>query len=216
MTNKERYKQAFSTLHTSSRLSLEVEEMALLQKKRKNTIAAAAIAACALIIGGSGTAYAADIGGIQEKLSMWFHGTQTKVEVSDNETGGYTFRYQTQDGAAEFQGAGGVSINEDGSTTALSAGELLDTINQYAMVETDENGAVWAYYYDQILNITDLFDENDTCRLLLSHNGTFIYLKVTREQDGSCSYSQHTEPLDGEAAENYLYIVIEGTSSAPQ
>ena len=35
MTNKERYKQAFSALQSSQKLSLEVEEMAEFQKKRK-------------------------------------------------------------------------------------------------------------------------------------------------------------------------------------
>lgn len=215
MTNKERYKQAFSALHTSAQLSLEVEEMALLQKKRRNTTIAAAIAACAIIIGGSGTAYAADVGGIQEKLSMWFHGARTEVEVSDNETGGYTFRYQTENGETAFQGAGGVVINDDGSITQLSAEELIDDINRNAAVETDESGAVWVYYYDQILNITDLFDEDGICRILLSHDGGLLYLKVLREQDGFCSYSQNTEPLDGEDAEAYLYIAVEGTASAP-
>lgn len=35
MTNRERYKQAFSALQTSGKISLEVEDMAKLQKKHK-------------------------------------------------------------------------------------------------------------------------------------------------------------------------------------
>lgn len=38
MTNKERYKQAFSALQSSQKLSLEVEEMAEFQKKRKKIL----------------------------------------------------------------------------------------------------------------------------------------------------------------------------------
>ena len=56
MTNKERYKQAFSALQSSRKLSLEVEEMAEFQKKRKKNIVAAAAVACAVIVCGSGTA----------------------------------------------------------------------------------------------------------------------------------------------------------------
>ena len=51
MTNRERYKQAFSALHPSGRLSLEVEEMAHIQKKHKTNMAIAAAIACAVIIG---------------------------------------------------------------------------------------------------------------------------------------------------------------------
>ena len=35
MTNKERYKQAFSVLHTSDQFSMEVENMSRLNKKHK-------------------------------------------------------------------------------------------------------------------------------------------------------------------------------------
>ena len=55
MTNRERYKQAFSALQTSGKISLEVEDMAKLQKKHKKNIAAAAAVACAAFIGVSGT-----------------------------------------------------------------------------------------------------------------------------------------------------------------
>lgn len=65
MTNKERYKQVFSTLHSSGQFTLEVEEMKQIQKKHRKNMAVAAAVACAVVIGAGGTAYAADIGGIQ-------------------------------------------------------------------------------------------------------------------------------------------------------
>ena len=43
MTNRERYKQAFSALQTSGKISLEVEDMAKLQKKHKKNIASIVI-----------------------------------------------------------------------------------------------------------------------------------------------------------------------------
>lgn len=203
MTNKERYKQAFSALHPSVQLSLEAEEMARIQQKHKINIAVAAAIICAVVIGGSGTAYAADIGGIREKLSMWLYGAQTEVEVTDDGDGGYTFTYE-HNGEKREMGLGGISIDENGNETWLSADELADDMNRHADVMADEDGTVWVYYYDQQINITDLFDEDGICRILLTHDGVTSYLKVTREENGSYPYSQRNEPED--AVELYLPV----------
>ena len=74
MTDRERYKQAFSTLHSSGQFTLEVGEMEQIRRNHRKNMAAAAAIACAVVIGTGGTAYAADIGGIQQKISMWLHG----------------------------------------------------------------------------------------------------------------------------------------------
>lgn len=195
MTDKELYKKAFSVLHSSAQLSLEVEEMAKIQKKHKTNMAVAAALICTVIIGGSGTAYAADLGGIQEKLSLWLHGKETEVEVTATGGGGYTFTYE-QDGEIREFGGGGVSIDEDGTETWLYADELAEDMNRYADVYADEKGVVHVYYYDQEIDITDLFDEDGICRIILAHNGEVSYLKVIREKDGSYPFSQRTEPED--------------------
>lgn len=41
-------------------------------------LAAAAIAVC-VIVGGTGTAYAANVGGIQRTIQLWMHGDQTSA-----------------------------------------------------------------------------------------------------------------------------------------
>ena len=51
MTNKEKYKQAFSVLHTSDISEGEVKYMAKLKKQQKMKLAAAAIAACGIVGG---------------------------------------------------------------------------------------------------------------------------------------------------------------------
>ncbi len=203
MTNKERYKQAFSALHPSGRLSWEVEEMAMIQKKHKTNMAVAAAIACAVIIGGSGTVYAADIGGIQEKLSLWLYGEKTQVDVTENSGGGgYTFTYE-HDGETEMVGGGGVSIGEDGTETWLSAGEVAESINKSAYVRADEKGRVWVYYYDQKSDITELFQEN-RCLISLSHDDQPIYLEIIREEDGFYSCSQ-TNKLEQDI-ESYTFV----------
>lgn len=192
MTNKERYKQAFSALHPSGRLSLEVEEMAYIQKKHKTNMTIAAAIACAVIIGGSGTVYAADIGGIQEKLSLWLYGEKTQVDVAESSDNGYVFTYE-HDGNTETIGGGGVAIGIDGTETWMTAGEVAEEMNRSASVRADETGRVWVYYYSQKSDITELFHEN-SCLISLSHDDKPVYLEITKEEDGFYSYSQSSEP----------------------
>lgn len=205
MTNKEKYKQAFSVLHTSGKKTWEVEKMIQIQKKHKANIAVAAAVTCAILIGVSGTAYAADLGGIREKLALWIHGQETEVDIS-YEKGSYTYTYE-QDGETHVKGGGGVNIDENGAETPISAEELFAYLNEYAEVETDEDGTIWVYYYEQQINISDLFDENGFCRIALSHEGETVYLEVELEQDGGYCYSQRNSNIPEE--EKALYTVID-------
>ena len=50
-------------------------------------------------------------------------------------------------------------------------------------VEYREDGTVWAYYLDQSLEITDLFDENGVCFVQLKSGENTQYLTV-KWQDG--------------------------------
>ncbi len=201
MTNKELYKQAFSALHPSGHLSLEVEELARISKKHKANMTIAAAVACAVIIGGSGTVYAADIGGIQEKLSLWLYGEKTQVDVTEH-TGdtGYTFTYE-HDGETESIGGGGVIIEADGTETRMSAGEVAENINQSASIIEDDDGRIWVYYYNQKSDITELFEEN-RCRISLSHDGEMVYMEITMESDGY-TYTKSNEPENGP---EYIFI----------
>lgn len=204
MTNRERYKQAFSPLQSSSQHTWEVEEMALIQKAHRKNMAVAAAVACAVVVGAGGTVYAADLGGIQEKISMWLYGAQTEVDVTqngENGYGGYTFTY-TQDGETKEIGGGGVSIDEDGNETWLSADEVADEMSNSADIDIDEDGKVWIYYYDQKIEITDSFDENGVCSLTLTHEDQTVYLKVTKDTDGGYSLTQ-TENPTADSSEKY-------------
>ena len=195
MTNKERYKPAVSALRSSPHLSLEVEEMAQIQKKHRFHAAMAAALTCAIILGGSGTAYAADIGGIRQKLSMWIHGSEKEVTVIDAGDTGYTFVYE-KDGEMTEMGAGGVSIDADGTETWLYADELVEDMNRHAEVAADEKGRIQVYYYDQKIDITDLFDADGFCRIILSHDGTDSWLKIAENGGGGYHLTQGPTPED--------------------
>lgn len=208
MNNKERYKQAFSALQTSGQLSMEVEKMREIQKKHKRNMIAAAAVACTIIIGGSGTAYAADIGGIQEKVSIWLYGAQTEADIMENGDGGYTVRYERDGEEQGVTAFGGVSIDDDGTQTWLSADELVDAMNESADVDEDADGRVWVYYYDQKVDVTDLFDDEGICRVSMTHEGQVIYLEIEREEyDGYVSYPySQTNDLPEEEIEKYTDI----------
>lgn len=64
MTNREKYKQAFSVLHASDPIILEEKTMEKRNLKFHLRPALAAAMAAALLVGGMGAAYAADVGGI--------------------------------------------------------------------------------------------------------------------------------------------------------
>lgn len=171
--------------------------MMQIHKKHKKNIAVAAAIACAVIIGGSGTVYAADIGGIQEKLSIWLYGKQTEVEVNENENGGYTFTYDRGNGAEGMSVFSGVSFDTDGSETWLTADKLAEQINNSATVEKDADGKVWVYYYDQKQDITDMFAKNDVCQITMTHEGKTVHLTITENGNGGYSLTQtddNTEP----------------------
>ena len=88
MTNKEKYKQAFSGLHPLEPISLEVTQMVKMQKKHKFQVAAAILTAF-ILVGGTGTVYAANVGGIQRTIQLWIHGDQTHATLDVKEDGSY-------------------------------------------------------------------------------------------------------------------------------
>lgn len=201
MTNKERYKKAFKTLRASEPISLEVEIMEERKKVYRMKKAVAACAAAAVMCGSMTVAYAADIGGIQQKITAWFHGEQTQMNVTDNGNGSYTYTFTDENGKKQSQTGGGVVIDDEGNETPLSAEELLESVSN--SVQADEDGRVWLYYYDKKVDVTELFGEDGICRVALEHDGKMVYFKIEGNEDsgvtGSYGYECGTEvPKDAE------------------
>lgn len=192
MTNKEKYKQAFSVLKTSENFSLEVEKMAMRNKKRTMKTVAAAVAACLLLVGGSGTAYAANLGGIQRTIQLWIHGDQTDAAITFDSDGSYNMSYQDENGEIVEAGGGGVSINADGSERALTEEELMDHLNE-PEVDYKEDGSVWVYYYNQKIDITDKF-EDDFCYVKVSNGDETLYMTIKYQNGWSTSPYKYISP----------------------
>ena len=192
MTNKEKYKQAFSVLHTSNDFLQEVEKMALLKKKQRVNIAVAAIIGL-VMIGGTSTAYAANIGGIQRTVQLWIHGDQTDATMEIKADGSYEISYQDADGNTVERGGGGIAIELDGRERLMTEEELMVNINA-PQVEYEEDGTVWVYYYNQKIDITDKFDEDGICYVKLSHGEETLYMTVKYDNGWATSTGKYIKP----------------------
>lgn len=193
MTNKEKYKQAFSALQTSGKISLEVQKMTILAKKRRRHAVAAAAAACIILVGGTGTAYAANVGGIQRTVQLWIHGDQTSAEITANPDGSYNISYPDENGNTVERGAGGIAMDSDGTQRPLTEEEILEELNSPEVIYEDD-GSVWVYYYDQKLDITEKFDEDGICYVKLNNGKETMYLTIKYNDGYAMSSDKYVEP----------------------
>lgn len=183
MTNKEKYKQAFSGLHPLEPISLEIEQMVKMQKKHKFQVAAAILTAF-ILVGGTGTVYAANVGGIQRTIQLWIHGDQTDATLDVKEDGSYNLNYSDENGNTVEQDGGGVAFDADGTERPLTEDEIMEQINM-PEVEYEEDGSVWVYYENQKIEITDKFDNDKICYVKIKGKEKTLYLTV-KYQNGYC------------------------------
>ena len=187
MTNKEKYKQAFSVLKASDDLSWEVEKMAKLNKKRtmKTAVAVAAIALC-VVVGGSTTAYATNLGNIQRQVQIWLKGDQTDAVMNITSTGTtteYEVVYEDENGVEHTMNGGGVAFDgPNAEARPLTEEEIMEHLNEPEVVY-EEDGSAWIYCYDQKMEITDMFNEEGVCRVQVQHEDITYYMTVYY-QDG--------------------------------
>lgn len=192
MTNKEKYKQAFSVLQTSGDFSMEVEKMAMRQKHHKVKTIVAAVAACIVLVGGAGTAYAANLGGIQRTIQLWINGDQTNATLEINNDGNsstYIIKIPDENGNSTEITGGGVAMDGDGVERPLTEDEIMEQINQ-PDVEYEDDGSVWLYYKDQKLDITDRF-EDGICYVKLTDGKDVKYLTIKYNDGYAMSDSKY-------------------------
>lgn len=191
MTNREKYKQAFSVLHTPDTFSVEVEKMAGEKKSRKIKVAAA-IAGCVLVIGGAGSAYAADVGGIQRTVQIWMHGDQTTATLDLKDDGTYDINYKDENGDDQQISGGGVAMDPDGTERSLTADEIMAQ-QDMPEVEYHDDGTVWLYYHNQSMEITDNF-ENGVCYVTVNDGDKTLYVTVKYQNGYAVSEDKYVSP----------------------
>lgn len=192
MTNKEKYKQAFSTMHISDEFSVEVKKMITTNKKLKLNRLVASIAVCILIVGSATVAYATDFCGIQRTLQLWIHGEQTNVTIQFDGNGNYDMNYMDDEGNSKHQGGGGVAFDVFGNERPLTEEELMEEITAPDVIYK-EDGSVWIYWFNQKIDITDKF-ENNICYVKLENGDKTLYMTVRYENGYSTSPHKYITP----------------------
>ena len=191
MTNKEKYQRAFSVLHASDDCVMEVKSMNRATKRYIPRLAAACMA-IVMLLGMMAVAYAADIGGIQRTIQIWFQGEQTDavLEIQDGE---YTLGYQDADGNAQEIHGGGIAIGPNGQERSLTEEEILEELNMPEVVYKDD-GSVWVYYQSQKIDISDKFDENGVCYVLLKDVNSDRYMTIKYNNGYATSSYKYPNP----------------------
>lgn len=191
MTNKERYKHAFSSLHTSENFKVRLEDNAMAAKYFKTRRAlAAACAVLALLIGGT-SAYAADIGGIQRAIQIWIHGDLTDAILRVDEEEG---TYSLTDGKGNVvEEGGGVAIEADGTERPLTSEEIAEDMENQVTTDTID-GRMYLFYGKQKYDITDEFLDNDYCYVTLKDGDKTIYVTVTKNGGIATSEKRYLMP----------------------
>ena len=198
MTNREKYKQAFSGLQTSGLSEMEVRKMAILKKKLMTRTIAAAAGVCLLLAGGTGTAYAMNIGGIQRAVQLWWDGDKTDATIELTPDGSYNI-YMAGDTENPVMGGGGVAYEWDGEERPLTEEELFDAAQDQLNapdVEYEEDGTVWVYFHDQKIDITDSFDADGYCYVKLVDGEETTYLTVKYDNGYAWSKEKYISPKE--------------------
>lgn len=192
MTNRERYKQAFSAIHAPAPFILEVEKMKKAGKKHtvKSMIVAAAV--CIMVMGSATAVYAADVGGIQRAIQLWIQGDKTQATIEFDGNGHYSMQYADSDGNIKQQAGGGVAIEDDGTERPLSEEELLEKLAT-PEVEYADDGTVTVYWLDQAIDITDKF-EDDVCYVKLVNGDKTVYMTVKYQNGYACDPHKYESP----------------------
>ncbi len=191
MSNKEKYKRAFSVIHTSNNFSLEVERMENLHKRSKFRKTVVYAVACVMILGGVTIAYASDFVGVRRTIRLWVYGEQTEATIEFDESGNYNLDYIDSEGNHAYRSGGGVAIDNEGNEIPLSEEELMSDINA-PDVEYKDDGSVWVYWQDQKVDITDKFDDGFCFIKLTGIDGETLY--ITIKYNGGYGIGEHDYP----------------------
>lgn len=191
MTNKDRYKRAFSSLHTTEHFEVRLEDKGMAKKQFRIRNAFAAVCAIAALTAGSVTAYAADIGGIQRTIQVWIHGELTDATMTYDASSG---SYELKDTDGNFiGGGGGVEFDRFGNERPLTEAELREALENSA--STDQiNGRLYLLYKGQKLDVTDQFNGDEYCYVTLIDGEEKLYATVTRNGGLATSSKRYLLP----------------------
>ena len=186
MSNKENYKKAFSVLKSSCDFTLEEKRMNIIKRENAHRNLLTAAAVMLVVLAGSGTAYAADLGGIRETVQMWIHGEQTDVTINDE-----SIEYVDKDGNVQVET--GIESNPQTGERPLTGEEIAEEkVNEVDVDKTDD-GKVIMYFHDKQFDVTDnIANKKDTFHVVA--DGSEVYVKLEFDANGDFSITTSPRP----------------------
>lgn len=195
MTNKEKYRQAFSAIHASAEFTKELKEMEQVKKYPKRirfSAVAACLTACILVLSCATVAYAADFGGFRQTVQLLIRGGKAKATVQLDGQGNYAIDYVDEDGKKVHQDVRSYQMMPDGSKVPSSNEAILRHL-QAPDVVLKEDGTVMLYWRKQALDITDRFQDG-VAYVLLEDVDETLYLTISRDGGWKCGFTSFPSP----------------------
>lgn len=178
MTERDKYKRAFSSIHLPDDFAIDLHKNHKEKKIRLQRAITAACVAAALFVGTT-AAYAANLNGIQRTIQIWLHGDQTSAVIKLDNDDGIT-HYTVRDKEGNEIHGGGVTIENDGSEKSSSEAEILEHLNEPDMEII--KGRTYIFYKNQTIDITDLFNKDGVCYVILKNGKTKLYVTAVKGQ----------------------------------
>lgn len=200
MTERERYKRAFSAVQPSTTFHLEETNMEQKAIRRPLRPLAVACAAVVLIMGLAAVAYAADIGGFRETVSLWMRGEQVSGTVEQYNEEWYLW---TGENGEERWSQCAESFTEDDKGR-------VDFVS-------DEDGKAVAYYRDQTCVTDSRWPEKPGDYVIATFtgdNGEPFYWRfryLGKDRNGNTHYEGQQVNADGETVDEAGNVVPDRT-----
>lgn len=201
MTDRERYLRAFSALQPSDDWMDQLDAAQPKKGRHHGRRLIAALAAAILIVGLIGAAYAADLGGIQGRVRLWHLGKLVNMDVKmgtipsgDDAEMVPAYVFCKEDGEELYR----IPVSAyEGLTEEEIIAEHSNSVHLETIECADGDFIVKLYYYDQMIDIRDDFDENAYGRFEgeISAGGHSVWVEVWRTEEEPW-FSMHTHEIE--------------------
>lgn len=172
MKNKEAYKQAFKHVHYQKEINLN--------QKRIFKPFITIMTSFMILLSTFTVAYAFDVGGIQNKVELWFHAKKTSVQYKEEEKNAYHFYTTDEDGNVVDMGVNMGFKDSPTGIQSMNGEELAKSMNEEAEIVYDEKEGKYLFYYqDKAVDITKMFDKGKKCYLVINNGEKDIYFVIS-------------------------------------
>ena len=172
MKNKEAYKHAFKHVHYQKEINLN--------QKRFFKPFITIMTSFMILLSTFTIAYAFDVGGVQNKVELWFHAEKTNVQYKEEEKNVYHFYATDEDGNVVDIGVDMGFKDSPTGVQSMNGEELAKSMNEEAEIVYDEKEGKYLFYYqDKAVDITKMFDKEKKCYLVINNGEKDIYFVIS-------------------------------------